>query len=81
MIVCLQDRLIQKVGKEGLPKWLKRKDGVLFRAVADSFDLGDPWHTPQCGTNGSYGGAPFEGQMCCVDKAATLGCAENAILY
>ena len=74
-------RLRQKVGKEGFTKVAQRNDGVLFRAVADSFDLGDPWHTPQCGTNGSYGGAPFEGQMCCVDKAAALGCVENLILY
>ena len=41
--------------------------------LADSFDLGDPWHTPQCGTNGTYAGAPSEGQMCCVDKQAPLG--------
>jgi hypothetical protein len=41
--------------------------------LADSFDLGDPWHTPQCGTNGTYGGGPSTGQMCCVDEEAPLG--------
>ena len=41
--------------------------------LADSFDLGDPWHTPNCATNGTFGGAPFDGQHCCVDKSHPLG--------
>lgn len=41
--------------------------------LADTYDLGDPWHTPQCGTNGTFGGGHFAGQMCCVDKSMPLG--------
>ena len=41
--------------------------------LADTIDLGDPWHTPHCGVNGTYAGASYEGQRCCVDKAVALG--------
>ena len=29
--------------------------------LAETYDLGDPWHTPMCGTNGSFEGGAFEG--------------------
>jgi hypothetical protein len=37
--------------------------------LAEAYDLGDPWTTPQCGVDGIYGGAPYKGQHCCVDKS------------
>ena len=41
--------------------------------LADAFDLGDPWHTPQCALNGTFGGARFAGRQCCVDGSLPLG--------
>lgn len=41
--------------------------------VAEAYDLGDPWHTPLCGSDGSFEGGAFAGQMCCIDKSAGLG--------
>lgn len=51
---------------------LPNKD-MLRTFLADSFDLGDPWHTPQCAVNGTYGGGNFAGQQCCVDASVPLG--------
>ena len=45
---------------------------------ADAYDLGDPWHTPLCGTDGTFAGAPFKGLRCCVDGAVGPLCGGGA---
>ena len=41
--------------------------------LADAFDLGDPWHTPLCGNDGSFEGGDYVGEHCCVATGAALG--------